>query len=327
MKAIVMVQPGDFSVLKPQIVEDPRIGQKEVMVKLEYAAINHFDLTIRSGFVSVPNGYPHILGGDGTGTIIEVDAELSKNLVGERVLITGGGIGYNQPGTYAEKIVVSRSKIIPIPSEVSMKDAAASGLAYRTAWYALKTVGNVTQKDKVFIQGGSSNVGIAAVQLLKQWGIWVATNAGSSEKRDQLRTMGADEVFNYHSKSYKEDLITKLHDTEISLVLELIGGSTLQHSMDILSPKGRILLLGYLGGDTLKVSAAETIKKSLTLIGVNTRFTDKDAVREILELIKKGGLNPQIGKVFSLDDASTAHRMIEERKIFGKALLKMENIK
>lgn len=321
MKAVVLDDFGSSKELRYRDIDDPTLSNNEILVQIKSAAVNHFDLVIRKGKVSLPNHLPLILGSDGAGIVETIGSEVSNVSEGERVLITGGGYGYSKNGTYAEKIVVSPEKVFNIPKDVSLDMACAAGLTYRTAWYALKTKGNITSEEAILIQGGSSGVGIAALQLAKHWGAWVATTAGTNKKVDALIQMGADLAVNYRKENLSRIISSHGKVKKLDLILDLVGGPDFPANLQLLKNNGRILTVGYLGGNQLNFLASELIRSEIQIQGINTRKTDPDALEQIFQLLAEKKIEPVVNHILPLNKASKAHEIIETEGVFGKILL------
>ncbi|MCK5345827.1 MAG: zinc-binding dehydrogenase, partial [Candidatus Heimdallarchaeota archaeon] len=320
MKATILEKYGGPDGLVYKVVPEPVILDNEVLVKITAAAVNHFDLVLRKGTIPLPQGLPSILGSDGAGIIEKIGSSVSAFKKGDRVLVTGGGYGFSKNGTYAEKIAVSASKVYRLPSTISFDYAAAAGLTFRTAWYALKTKGKIQENESLLIQGGSSGVGIAALQLAKNWGMWVVSTAGKPEKISALYNLGADLAINYRQENLTQKIQENLGNKKLDVILDLVGGPKFNSNLTLLHKGGRILTVGYLGGEKLEFSASALINSEIQIQGVNTSKTDPNALSQILKMIASKKITPIIDQILPLNKANEAHRIIETQGVFGKIL-------
>lgn len=297
MRAIVMHENGGPEVLRLESVPEPEPGEGEVLVHLEAAGVNHFDLNQRAGGATPPA----ILGVDGVGWL----GDASRETRSQRVLVTNGR------GTYAELTVAREEHVFSIPESLSPPVAAALGVPYRTAWWALVDLGELEEGQKVLVQAGSSATGQAAIDVAQAHGATVYATAGS-RKLDGIRELGA-QAFSYDDP--------KLAELGADLVFDPVGRETMERSLDALATDGRIVTPGAVGNPYATVDVWKLVSKRARLIGTGSAPVVQDTMRKLIDLASHGELTPVIDRELPLAEAAEAHRLIEARETFGKIVL------
>ena len=214
MKAIIYHEVGETDVLKYEEVADPVIGDDEVLVRVKSAALNHLDLRLRSGKSPRPVELPHIGGVDAAGDIEAVGANVTDLEPGARVVIdptvrTDKGnlmMGVNFHGGFAEYVKIPAPNAVPIPDEISYDDACVLPVCYVTAWYGLFDRGGLEKGETVLVHAAGSGTGSAAVQVAKEAGAFVIATAGSDEKLEKVKEIGADATINYNTSNFAEEI-------------------------------------------------------------------------------------------------------------------------
>jgi NADPH:quinone reductase-like Zn-dependent oxidoreductase len=293
MKAIVIHQGGGPEVLKLEEVPDPVPADGEVLVKVEAAAVNHYDLSQRS---DPGDSVPLIPGVDAAGTRVDT---------GERVLVTG------KPGAYAELLAAPAELIKPIPDSLDFGAAAALGVGYKTAWAALAD-GGLGRDDTLLVQAGSSGTGQAAIDLGRHLGATVYATASPS-KHDRLREVGAEPL------DYDDP---RLDGLGADVVFDPVGGRAFQRSLAALARGGRIVTPGALDSPQVELNLWAVIGKGARIIGTGSAAAPPDTIDRLIELAAAGQLHPVVDRELPLADAAEAHRLIEARQVFGKIVLK-----
>src|ERR1700693_3020051 len=259
MHAVVIHETGGPEVLRYEEVPDPEPGEDEVLVRIEAAGVNHYDLTMRTAMASE---FPVILGIDGGGR---------REDTGERVLITGAG------GTYAELIAVTEEKIWSIPESVSASVAAALGVPYRTAWYSLVEVGGLQKGDTLLVQAGSSGTGQASIDIGRALGAKVYATASES-KLDRLGKLGAEPL------AYDD---SKLAELEADVVFDPVGGEVFASSVEALGHEGRLITPGAVDNPQVSFNLWSLIGKAARIQGLGSAPAERGTLEPIIEMTAK----------------------------------------
>lgn len=343
MKAIRFHTFGNADVLRYEDAPTPVIGPNEVLLQLKAAALNHLDIWVRSGAREKNIPLPHIPGCDGAGIIAEVGSSVTSFTAGDRVLISPGlscgtcdlckagrdnlcreyrVIGTKEDGTYSEYVRLPAANILHIPNGMEFNEAAAAPLVFLTAWHMLVTLAKLQRDETVLIHGAGSGVGSAAIQIAKQIGARILTTAGSEEKLSKAKQLGADELINYKTHDFTEEVRRLTEKRGVDVVFEHIGGEVFEKSITILTKGGRLVTCGATTEFITKVDIRYLYSRHQTLYG--SWMGGKPELVEVLKFFEKNSpthFHPVIDKVFPLAEAAQAHRHMEERKNFGKIVL------
>lgn len=348
MKAVVIHQHGGPEELVYEDIEAPTIGANDVLINLKAVGLNHFDLDVRggiSGYLSLE--MPHILGCEGAGAIAEVGSAVEAFRVGDRVmpfLATSSGqcrhricncaqgmdnicldfdkLGVTRWGTYAEYVKVSQHNVIRLPDALSYVDAAATQVAFATAWELVINKAHVRQGEDVLINAAGSGVGSAAIQVARLAGARIIATAGSDEKLARARKLGADEVINYNETEDIADAVRKLTGGRgVDVCIEMVGGKILQQSLDALCINGRLSTCGAHAGEKVELDMIDFFRKQITM--TSCHFAPKSTNTAVLSLIAEGKLNPVIAKKLPLSEMHEAHEIVAGRNFFGKVVLEV----
>ncbi len=329
MKAIRYHEFGEVDVLKYEDVPEPELGDDEVLVRVKAASLNHLDLRLRSGKSPRPVDLPHIGGVDIAGDVERTGKNVKDLAPGTRVVIdptvkTPKGpmvIGVNFYGGFAEYVKVPAPNAVPIPDEVSYDDASALPICYVTAWYGLFDRGGMQQGETVLVHAAGSGTGSAAVQIAKEGGAFVIATAGSDEKLEKVRKLGADATINYNTTDFSEE-VKKITDNKgVDLIFDQIGASVWENNLKSLKMKGRLLLIGVVGGGQTTFNFGPVIVKDLSVLGVTVFNAPRGNLINVINLVSLGRLSPVIDKRFPLSEAAQAQKMLEDRSQFGKVIL------
>jgi tumor protein p53-inducible protein 3 len=319
MKAIKLQGFGGTEQLKLEETDKPKIKADEILVAVKASAINRADIEKRKG--NYPSAdFDPVLGLEIAGVVEEAGSEASGWLKGDRVfgLIPSGG--------YAEYAVINSKLAMSIPDELTYEQAAAVPEVFLTAYQTLHWLGELKQGETVLIHAGASGVGTAAIQLAKQAGATVAVTAGSQEKLNFCKDLGADITINYK----EEDFAEKLADTGADVILDFVGAPYWDQNIKTLKTDGRMVLIGFLGGTDLEnVSIMPLLAKRLHVKGtlLSTRTIDykarltADLIDNVLPLFETDSIKPIVDKVFSIEQVADAHDYMESNKNTGKIVL------
>jgi len=296
MRAIVIHEGGGPEVLKLEEVPDPQPGEGQVLVRVEAAAVNHFDLTQRGDPAATGASPPFTPGVDAAGKRLDT---------GERVLVTGA------PGTYAELLAAPADNVRPIPDSLETARAAGLGVAYKTAWASL-TDGELQRGDTLLVQAGSSGTGQAAIDIGRHLGATVYATA-SDAKHDRLRALGAEPL------AYDDERIEQLG---AAVVFDPVGGTVFERSLAALAPGGRLVTPGAVESPMVALNLWLVIGKQARIIGTGAASVTSEEFGRLIELAGKGELTPVIDRELPLAEAAEAHRLVEAREVFGKIVLR-----
>jgi NADPH:quinone reductase-like Zn-dependent oxidoreductase len=341
MKAVRLHEFGNADVLRYEEAPKPSIGPNDVLLQLKAAALNHLDVWVRSGQRERNIPLPHIPGSDGAGIIAEVGKEIKHFKVGDRVLISPGlscgrcdkclsgkdnlcreyrVLGVRDDGTYAEYVKLPVENVVPIPAGLDFTEAAAIPLVALTAWHMLVTLAEISPWEVVLVHGAGSGVGSMAIQIAKLFGARVITTAGSDEKLAKARELGADDLINYRTQDFVEEIKRLTNKRGVDIVFEHIGGEVFEKSITILAKDGRLVTCGATTEYNCKVDIRYVYTRHQTIYG--SWMGGKPELPEVLKYFPSA-LKPVIDSIFPLAQAADAHRKMEERKNFGKIVLKI----
>lgn len=312
MKAVQFSQFGGPEVLHIADVADPIATSEDVLIDVKATTVNHLDLFQRDGSRPVP-GLPFTPGLEAAGVVVNASQGFHA---GEHVLTTRAA-GARGGGGYASRIAAPAHSLARIPAGVSFEEAAATGLAASTAWTGLFDVGQIREGERVLIRAASSGVGSLAIQLARQMGAWVMAVTGSQQKVEELRKLGADLVVNNKEQSVVEAARAV---NGVNLVLELVG-ATLQESIDACAFEGRIVLVGNLGGQHATVDTQSWRLKRVNVLGPGLMHTAPANEEYVLGLVAKKIVRPVIARVFPVEQAGEAHRILAQHEVIGKIVL------
>lgn len=334
MRAVVLRELGDPEVLRLEEVPDPQPGPGEVLVRLEAAALNHRDVWIRKGqYAGIK--VPIILGADGAGEVVAVGEGVDSSFMGWRVVINPALdwgknprvqgpnfriLGLPEDGTYAELVKVPASSVHPIPTGLSVEEAAAIPLAGLTAYRAVVTRGQVRPDETVLITGVGGGVATFALQIARFNGARVFVTSGMEAKLDRARALGAEGGVNYKDADWAQQLKDQMGSAP-DLIIDSVGGATFDTLLDLAAPGGRIVSYGATLGAVPNMAMRRVFWKQLTILG-STMGTDQEFA-DMLKLFDSGAIAPVVDQTFPLADAAAAHRRMEESGQFGKIVLRI----
>ncbi|CAN0191976.1 unnamed protein product [Phaeothamnion confervicola] len=313
---------------------DPRPGPGDVIVAVKASSLNYHDVFTRRGMPGIKVPMPAIMGLDVAGEIAEVGPGVTGWSKGDRVLvdpinrIEGGLMGETVHGGLAELCRAKAHQLVKIPEGVSFSDAAALPVAYGTALRMMRTNGRVAAGEKVLILGASGGVGVCCVQLAKIAGAEVIACAGTDAKAKRLAELGADKTINYIEKDFMKEVFAMYgkptrrgagSDQGVDVVVNYTGGDTWVKSMKVLKVGGRLLTCGATAGYDPQEDIRFIWTFELKVLGSNG-WARSDIVT-LLEMVQQGKLKVLVDKVYKLEEAREALRVIEDREVFGKIVV------
>ncbi|WP_329070256.1 NAD(P)H-quinone oxidoreductase [Amycolatopsis sp. NBC_01480] len=321
MYAITIREPGGPDVLEWTEVPDPRPGPGEVLIDVAASAVNRADLLQRQGFYPPPRGASEVLGLECSGVIAELGEGVECWNVGDEVcaLLAGGG--------YAEKVAVPAGQVLPVPAEVETLAAAGLPEVACTVWANVVMHAGLHEGQVLLVHGGAGGIGTHAIQVGKALGATVAVTAGSAERLERCRQLGADITINYKEQDFVEVLAKETGGANV--ILDNMGAKYLERNVDTLAMDGRLIVIGMQGGVQGELNLGKLMGKRASVFGAGLRARPLDQkaaivadVRERLwPLVEQGSVGPIVGQVVPMAEAASAHRMLEEGTVFGKVLL------
>mgnify|MGYP001820191073 CR=1 FL=1 len=322
MKAIRAHAFGGPDVLKLDDVDDPVPGPGEVVIDVRAAGVNPADTYMRNGTYAIVPDLPYVPGGDAAGVISAVGDGVDAYAIGDRVF-AGTAQSFDFTGCYAEKLKRKTSEIARLPEGVDFAQAAAFGVSYTTAHYALFERGGARAGETVFIHGASGSVGTSAIQLAKRAGLKVIGSGGTARGLDLIRAEGADHAVDHTRDGYLDEVRDQTGGTGPAMILEMLANVNLAADMDLVAKYGRIIVIGNRGEITITPRVA--MMKEIDIRGIAlwnaTREQMLPILDDILAGVAEGALRPVIGRQMPLAEAAAAHVAVLEPGAHGKIVL------
>jgi NADPH:quinone reductase-like Zn-dependent oxidoreductase len=316
----------------------PQAG--EALVRVRAVGINHVDLDHRAGTSRIPLTFPHILGREFAGELAGLNGEPAGFREGDRVWVTcrqpcrrcelclsgrdnlciqEGYFGLDIPGGYAEYVTVPIANLNALPSHVSFQDAAASQIAFGTAWHVLVNRGFLQAGQSVLIQAAGSGIGSAAVQVARLAGATIFATASSDRKLERAKALGAHHLINYSKENFAERVMALTGGKGVDVIMEHVGGEVFTRSLQCLARGGIIVTVGAHAGEVVQFDIIPFFRRELRLSG--SKNASVLELRNVMDLVAEGKLKAVIHKTFPLAQAAEAHRVVDSRDIFGKVVL------
>jgi NADPH2:quinone reductase len=318
MKAAVYYETGAPEVLKYEDVPDPVCFSSGIVIKVEAIAIEGGDVLNR--YRGEMPSKPHIVGYQAAGEIIEVGSEVADLKVGQKVVTVGAA------GSHAERRAVAARGAWPIPDGFDVKLAATIPIPFGTADEALFEFGRLQAGETVLVQAGASGVGVAAIQLAKRAGARVIATASSDVRLARLARLGVDEGINYRGEDVAKAVMRLTEQKGVDLVIDSVGGPTLQASLLSLGYRGRVVSVGAAGREAMQVDVSSMMGGNRSLIGfflgaeINTDRVH-GRIQGLIDAAARGEIEAVIDRTFPLAKAAEAHAYIESRQAVGRVLL------
>ncbi|SON57685.1 Beta-ketoacyl-acyl-carrier-protein synthase I [Hartmannibacter diazotrophicus] len=323
MTVIAIKEPGGPEVLQPDTRPVPAPGPGEVLVKVMAAGVNRPDVLQRSGAYPPPKGTTDLPGLEVSGIIAAVGEGTQRWSVGDKVvaLTPGGG--------YAEYALVDGRNVLPLPGDLDWVTAAALPETFFTVWHNVFQRGGLKAGETLLIHGGSSGIGTTAIMLAKAFGARVFTTAGSDEKCEACRKLGADLAINYKTQNWLEEVRNATDKKGVELILDMVGGPYIEQNYVAAANDGRIVNIAFLMGSKVEIDFTRLMMKRLIQTGSTLRAQSVAAKAKIaaeLEekvwpLVAAGTVKPVIHAVFPLAEAAKAHALMETSSHIGKIVM------
>jgi putative PIG3 family NAD(P)H quinone oxidoreductase len=327
MRAVVIREPGDESVLAIGDVPRPGLGPADVRIRIAATAVNRADLLQRQGLYPPPPGASPILGLECAGTVLETGPEVRGLRVGERVmaLLPGGG--------YAEEAVVHHGSALPVPEGMRDEEAGAFPEVFLTAYSNLfmSGLGALAAGETALVHGGGGGVGTAAILLLRAAGNRCLVTVGSAEKGRRCVALGAAAAIDYHAEDFAARARELTGGRGVDVILDHIGARYLAANLAALAPGGRLVEIGLMGGAHSEINLALLLVKRLAVIGSTLRSRSEAEKAAIVSgfrtrfgaALAEGRLRPPVETVLPLEAAADAHRLMQSGAHFGKIVLRV----
>jgi NADPH2:quinone reductase len=325
MRAIEISQYGAPEVLKLCERPMPALNAGEVLIKVHAAGINRPDVLQRSGHYPVPTGASDLPGLEIAGEIVEGELAGSGFHIGDMVcaLVQGGG--------YAEYCAAPLGQCLPVPRGWSALEAASLPETFVTVWSNVFDRAHLSDGETLLVQGGSSGIGVAAIQIATALGHRVFATAGSDEKCRACEALGAERAINYRSEDFVAAVKEATEGIGVDVILDMVGGDYVPRELTCLADDGRLALIALLGGARANVDLGQILRRRLSLSGSTLRprpVAFKAAIARQLQqrvwpLIEAGAIKPVIHRVFPLEQAAQAHTLMESSAHIGKIVLSL----
>ena len=322
MTAIKLQAFGGPDCLCPSQMDRPQPGMGEVLIRVEAAGVNRPDIMQRKGLYPPPPGASDILGLEVAGTVAAVGEQVSNPRVGDDVcaLVTGGG--------YAEYCIAAAPLCLPIPRGLNYIQAASLPETFFTVWTNVFERGKLQARDSILIHGGTSGIGVAAIQLARCFGSKVFATAGTEEKCRFCTDLGAQAI-NYHEQDFAASVLELTENRGVDVILDMVGGDYLQRNLSCLAMEGRLVQIAVMNGQKGNINLATIMLKRLTLTGstLRPRSVDEKAriaralLAQVWPLLESGEIKPIVHAVFKLEKAADAHSLMESGRHIGKIIL------
>ena len=323
MQAIAIENPGPHYRLVLQEVPMPELGPAEILIKVAAAGLNHADLAQAKGFYPPPAGASAILGMEASGVVAALGSDVDGVSVGDKVcaLIPGGG--------YAEYAVAPVSSSLAVPASLALVDAAAFPEVLFTVWTNLFDSARLRPGERVLVHGGSSGIGVNAIQLLAARGHDVFTTVGNDDKCKACVALGAKRAINYRTEDFVAVIQAETNGKGVDVILDMVGGDYVQRNMTAAAAWGRIVNIAYQKGAAVEVNFMPLMLKRLTLTGTTLRnrsVAEKAAIRDAVRreawpLVADGRIRPVVEARLPLAEAGKGHEIMAASGHIGKILL------
>ncbi len=323
MRAVIASRPGGPDVLTVTDLPDPSPGDDEVVVDMAGTSVNRADTLQRRGNYPPPPGASDVLGLECSGVVSAIGSAVSGWSVGDRVcaLLAGGG--------YAEKVLIPAGQVMPVPEGLDLVTAGALPEVACTVWSNVFMVAGLQREETLLVHGGAGGIGTMAIQLASALGSRVVTTAGSEEKLEVCRSLGADVAINYKEKDFVAEVEAATDGKGVDVILDNMGASYLDRNIAALATEGRLVIIGMQGGSKAELDIGRLLSKRGAVIATSLRarpVAEKSAicssvVEHVWPLVAEGTVKPVVHATLSLDNAGEAHRMMEASDHTGKIVL------
>ena len=325
MQAVVISKPGSPDVLKDEKFPDPTITKNEVLVKVVGAGVNRADLLQRRGMYPSPEGFrDEIPGLEVSGIIVQLGENVPKEWKeGQKVMALVDGEGY------ASMAAINHRMLMAVPSDIELIHASGIPEVFLTAYDALVIQCGMKLQDKLLIHAVGSGVGTAAVQIAKEFDCQIFGTAGNDAKIDFAKQLGLHHGINYNEESFLEHIKSSTNKSGVDIILDVVGSDYLEDNVNSLSVKGRLIIIGLLGGDKANIQLGKILRNRLQIIGTVLRSRTLEEKINLTNQFKNDFLykfsqkkiQPVIDRVYPYHLANEAHELMENNANTGKIIL------
>ena len=325
MRAIEIVKPGGPEVLKPAERPMPVLKTGEVLIKVHAAGVNRPDVLQRTGNYPVPPGASDIPGLEVAGEIVDGDVAGSTFKKGDQVcaLVQGGG--------YAEYCAAPLAQCLPVPKGLSLLEAASLPETFFTVYSNLFLRAKLSGDETLLVQGGSSGIGVTAIQMARAMGHRVFATAGTDDKCRACESMGAERGINYRTEDFVEVIKSETGGAGVNVIIDMVAGDYVNREISCLADDGRLVIIALLGGAKGEVNFGEIMRRRLTITGSTLRPRPVAFKQEVAQhlhqrvwpLLEAGAIKPVIYQTFPLAQAAEAHALMETSTHVGKIMLEV----
>lgn len=323
MTAIGLPTPGGPEALVPVERPVPVPGAGEILVKVAAAGVNRPDVMQRKGLYPPPPGAPDIPGLEIAGEVVALGEGVTRWKLGDKVcaLVSGGG--------YAQYCLADEGSALPVPAGLSMVEAAALPETFFTVWTNVFDLAGLKAGERFLVHGGTSGIGTTAIQLAKAFGATVFTTAGSAEKCEVCRQLGADVAIDYKTEDFVAVVKEKTGGKGVNVILDMVGGSYIARNYEAAAPQARLVQIAFMEGSKVQIDFMRLMLKRLSHMGSTLRSRPKaekaaiaaSLVEKVWPLIEAGKVKPVMDQSFPLEKASEAHARMETSAHIGKIML------
>ena len=323
MRAVEISQPGGPEVLRLAEVPKPEPKPNEILIKVAAAGVNRPDVLQRMGNYPVPPGASPLPGLEIAGEVAELGSGVTMWKRGDKVCALANG------GGYAEYCAVPETQALPAPKGLSMVEAASLPETFFTVWGNVYDRGRLAPGETLLVQGGTSGIGVTAIQMAAATGNRVFATAGSDEKVAACVKLGAERAFNYKTQDWVAEVRAATDGKGVNVILDMVGGYYVPRELKCLAEEGRLVFIAYLRGPRTELDIDAVMRKRLTITGSTLRprssefkgYLARNLREKIWPLIEAGRIKPQLYKTFPLAEAAAAHRLMESSQHIGKIVL------
>jgi putative PIG3 family NAD(P)H quinone oxidoreductase len=323
MRAVIVPDPGGPEALVVTDLPDPQPGPCDVVIDMAATAVNRADLLQRQGFYPPPPGASDVLGLECSGVVSAVGSDVDAWSVGDQVcaLLAGGG--------YAEKVLVPAGQVMPVPDGIDLVTAGALPEVACTVWSNVFMIAALQQGETLLVHGGAGGVGSFAIQLAHALGARVITTAGSQEKLDVCRSLGADVAINYKEQDFVEEVQAATDGAGADVILDNMGAKYLSRNIRALATEGRLVVIGMQGGTKAELDIGVLMKKRGAVISTSLRARPVEekavicasVVEHVWPLVADGSVRTLVHAALPLEEVAEAHRIMEAGDHVGKIVL------
>jgi NADPH2:quinone reductase len=323
MRAVEISSPGGPEVLRPRDLPKPTPQPNEIVVKVAAAGVNRPDVLQRMGRYPVPPGASPLPGLEIAGEVAEVGASAKLFKPGDKVCALANG------GGYAEYCAVPETQALPVPKNLSLVEAASLPETFFTVWSNVYDRGRLASGESLLVQGGTSGIGVSAIQMAAATGNRVFATAGSDEKCAACVRLGATAAFNYRTQDWEAELKKATGGKGVDVILDMVGGDYVARELKCLADEGRLVFIAFLRGPKAELDINQVMQRRLSITGSTLRprpAAFKGAIaaslrEKIWPLIEAGRIKPVIYRTFPLEQAGEAHKLMESSQHIGKIVL------